>query len=572
MQTATLPFTEFPYERPDLDTISAEFRGVLEQFRQASSPAEAISALEALYAVRNNFESMREIASIRYTIDTRDPFYEGEQGFFDREQPRFAGLINAYYEALLASPHREALEAEFGAQLVNMARLVMKTYSPEIVADLQEENELTTAYRKIKASASIDFEGEPRNLMAMMAFMRHKDRDLRRRAAEAYWSFMKENQVEMDRIFQELVQVRHRIATKLGYKNYVQLGYDRLGRTDYGSVEVARFRQQVLDEVVPLATAIKQQQQARIGVDSLKYYDEEYMFRSGNPEPLGDPEWIVEEGRKMYEELCPETEEFIHFMLDARLMDLVTKPGKASGGYCTYIHNHKAPFIFSNFNGTAMDIFVLTHEAGHAFQVYQSRHFPFNEYNWPTMEACEIHSMSMEFFTWPWMERFFGASADKFRYMHLLKALLFLPYGVAVDEFQHVVYENPEMTPDERAAAWKTIEKRYLPHKDYDGNAYLEAGRAWQMQSHIYEVPFYYIDYTLAQICAFQFWAKAEEDRQAALADYVRLCEAGGSKPFLELVKFSGLDSPFEEGTVASSLGKISAWLSKVDDLALETA
>ncbi len=572
MQTATLQFTDYPYVRPDLDQISEAFKATLEKFRRAPDSASSMKALEELYGVRNNFESMREIASIRYTIDTRDPYYEAEQGYFDREQPRFAGLINEYYEALLVSPHRAELESKYGSQLINLARLVIKTYSPGIIPDLQQENELTTAYRKIKASASILFDGEVRNLMALLALMRHKDREIRRRASEAYWNFMVENQPEMDRIFDELVQVRHRIAVKLGYSNYVQLGYDRLGRTDYGPEQVAKFRKQVLEDVVPLATEIKRTQQRRIGVDTLMYYDEEYMFRSGNPEPMGDPEWIIEEGRKMYEELSPETDEFIHFMLDARLMDLVTRPGKSSGGYCTYIHNHKAPFIFSNFNGTAMDIFVLTHEAGHAFQVYQSRHFPFNEYNWPTMEACEIHSMSMEFFTWPWMERFFGNQADKFRYMHLLKALLFLPYGVAVDEFQHFVYENPTCTPEQRAAAWTAIEKRYIPHRNYGGNAYLEGGRAWQMQSHLYEVPFYYIDYTLAQICAFQFWAKAEENRESALADYVKLCEAGGSLPFLELVKFSGLDSPFEEGTVASALGKIGTWLSSVDDLALETA
>ncbi len=572
METATLSFTEYPYERPDLECISDAFNEALERFREASDAGTALMALQDLYAVRNDFESMREIASIRYTIDTRDPFYEEEQGWFDREQPRFAGLINNFYLALLDSPHQTEIVRRHGAHLINLARLVIKTYSPEIVADMQQENELTTAYRKIKASAIINFDGQDRNLMAMLALLRSKDRDVRRRAAEAYWNFMREKQEETDRIYHELVQVRHNMAKKLGYKNFVQLAYDRLARTDYGPEQVAVFRKQVLESVVPLASRIKELQRKRIGVDKLMYYDEEYMFRSGNPEPLGDPEWIIEQGRQMYQELSPQTAEFIDFMLEAKLMDLVTKPGKASGGYCTYIHNYQAPFIFSNFNGTAMDIFVLTHEAGHAFQVYQSRHFPFNEYNWPTMEACEIHSMSMEFLTWPWMERFFGPGAEKFRYMHMLKALLFLPYGVAVDEFQHFVYENPDVSPQQRADAWKEIEERYMPHRNYDGNEFLESGRAWQMQSHIYEVPFYYIDYTLAQICAFQFWAKANDNRDQALADYVKLCEAGGSKPFLELLKYSGLDSPFEQGTVASTLAQVNGWLSNVDDLALESA
>jgi M3 family oligoendopeptidase len=219
-----------------------------------------------------------------------------------------------------------------------------------------------------------------------------------------------------------------------------------------------------------------------------------------------------------------------------------------------------------------MDIFVLTHEAGHAFQVFESRDFELGEYNWPTYEACEIHSMSMEFFTWPWMERFFGDGADKFRYMHLVKALLFLPYGVAVDEFQHHVYENPDETPDQRNAAWRAIERTYLPYRNYDGNEHLEAGRMWQMQSHIYGSPFYYIDYTLAQICAFEFWKKSEEDREKAFADYVRLCQAGGSRSFLELVEYAGLRSPFKDGSIASVTDHIEKWLSRIDVEAFEAA
>jgi M3 family oligoendopeptidase len=569
--TSTLKFADFPYTRPDMARIGSEFQTALTRFREADSPDAAEEAMQAVYKVRNDFETMREIASIRHTIDTRDSFYEGEQSFYDQEEPKFMGLVHGFYRILLAHPHREVLEARIGRQLFAMAELVIKTYAPEIVEDLQKENELTTAYRKIKASAAIEFEGKERTLTGMMAFMRHKDRDIRRRASQAYWAFLGGKQDELDKLYDDLVQLRHNIARKLGYPNYVQLGYDRLGRTDYGPDQVARFRHQVLDDVVPMVNELRQRQAERLGLDSLKNYDKELFFRSGNPEPQGDPDWIIEQGTAMYNELSPETGDFMQFMLDAELMDLVTKPGKASGGYCTFVHNHRAPFIFSNFNGTAMDIFVLTHEAGHAFQVFRSRDYKWNEYNWPTLEACEIHSMSMEFFTWPWMDRFFGDDADKFRFMHLAKALQFLPYGVAVDEFQQHVYEHPLEGPDARAAAWKLIEAKYLPHTDYDGNAYLESGRLWQAQGHIYESPFYYIDYTLAQICAFQFWNKAEHDRKAALADYVRLCDAGGSRGFLELVAYSGLQSPFEPGTVADVLKDLKTWFAKVDDRALET-
>src|SRR5690606_10368746 len=299
------------------------------------------------------------------------------------------------------------------------------------------------------------------------------------------------------------------------------------------------------------------------------YYDESFSFKSGNPVPKGDPEWIIENGKKMYKELSEETNEFFTYMIHSNLMDLVAKKGKAGGGYCTYISEYQAPFIFSNFNGTSGDIDVLTHEAGHAFQVYSSRHFEVPEYNWPTYEAAEIHSMSMEFFTWPWMELFFKEDTDKYKFSHLSEALLFLPYGVAVDEFQHFVYENPNVSPAERNKAWREIEKKYLPYRDYDGNEYLEKGGFWQRQSHIYNDPFYYIDYTLAQICAFQFWKKSRENHEEAWADYIHLCKQGGSKPFTELIKVANLLSPFEEGTVESVVGEIDTWLNSIDDKSL---
>ncbi|MGE5702539.1 MAG: M3 family oligoendopeptidase, partial [Clostridia bacterium] len=367
----------------------------------------------------------------------------------------------------------------------------------------------------------------------------------------------------------ELVKVRTKIARALGYENFVQLGYARMHRSDYNSEMVANFRRQVKEYIVPIATSLKERQRIRIGLDELKYYDEKFSFKTGNPAPKGDPDWIIANGKKMYAELSPETEEFFTFMMENELMDLVSKKGKAGGGYCTYINDYQAPFIFSNFNGTSGDIDVLTHEAGHAFQVYASRQNILPEYTFPTSEACEIHSMSMEFLTYPWMHLFFEEDVEKYKFSHLSDALEFIPYGVSVDEFQHFVYENPDATPAERKAAWREIERNYLPHRNYDESDYLERGGFWHQQSHIFNIPFYYIDYTLAQICAFQFWKRSNEDSKQAWADYLALCKEGGSKSFLELVKDAKLTSPFEDGCVASVTGFIESYLNQVDDTKL---
>jgi M3 family oligoendopeptidase len=549
-----------------MDEVKTKFQAALQKFKRAENVEIQDEAMKEMNAIRNDFNTMANICYIRHTVDTNDEFYKQEQDFFDEVEPEMQGLVTEYYKALVNSRFRSELEKKWGKQLFALAETQLKTFSPEIIEDLQLENKLTSEYTKLVASAKIFFEGEERTLAQLQPFAESPDREMRKRASEARVNFFKEHEEKFDDIYDQLVKVRTKIAQKLGFKNFVELGYARLGRTDYNSEMVAKFREQVKEFIVPVAIKLYERQRERIGVDKLKYYDEAFSFQTGNPTPKGDAEWIIENGKKMYKELSPETDEFFRFMTENELMDLVAKKGKASGGYCTYLENYKAPFIFSNFTGTSGDIDVLTHEAGHAFQVYESRHFEIPEYNWPTLEACEIHSMSMEFFTWPWMELFFKEDTEKYKFNHLSSALLFLPYGVAVDEFQHFVYENPNVTPAERKRVWREIEKKYMPTRDYDGNDYLERGGFWQRQSHIYTTAFYYIDYTLAQICAFQFWKRSRENREQAWNDYLTLCQQGGSKSFTELVKTANLISPFEEGCVQSVIGEIESWLNSIDD------
>lgn len=564
-----MKFSEYRYERPDVKAFEQKFKEQLNAFTSASTYEEQDKAMTHINKLRSEMDTLSQLVYIRHSIDTNDEFYKAEQDFFDENGPVIQEYITDYYRALVDSKFRAELEEKWGRQLFQLAELSLKTFNPEIIEDLQLENKLTTEYSKLIASAKIQFEGEERTLSQLVPFQQSTDRDMRKRAMEASSGFMAENEANFDRIYDDLVKVRTKIAKKLGFNNYVDLGYARMARTDYNAEMVANFRNQVLEHIVPVASKLKERQQNRIDVDQLLYYDENFAFKSGNATPKGDPDWIVNNGAKMYEELSPETHEFFTFMQENGLMDLVAKKGKQGGGYCTYISEYGAPFIFSNFNGTSGDIDVLTHEAGHAFQVYESRSFEVPEYGFPTYEACEIHSMSMEFFTWPWMDRFFEDEADKYRFDHLASGLIFIPYGVTVDEFQHFVYENPDATPAERKQAWREIERKYLPHRNYDDNTYLEQGGFWHKQGHIFNSPFYYIDYTLAQICAFQFWKKMHEDPSAAWADYLHLCRQGGSKSFTELVKVAGLISPFEDGCVTSVIGSIDAWLDSVDDAAL---
>ena len=559
-------FNDFEYKRPELEALKEEFKKLLTQFSNAENEQQAKDAFSKIAQLRSEFMSMYSIAHIRHTVDTKDQFYEKEQTYFDTNMPSYQDLVTQFYHALLQTPYRKSIESQWGGQLFVIAELSLKVFDSKVLEDLKLENKLSSDYVKIKAAAEIEFRGEKYNLSGFVPLETDNDRETRKAAAKAKWDFYNEQSEKVEKIFDDLVKTRHRIAKALGYNNFVELGYNRMLRSDYNAKDVAYYREQILEHIVPLATNLFERQAKRLGLDELKIYDENYSFSSGNPKPKGDPDWIIARAKKMYESLSKETGQFFNFMLDNNLMDLVNKEGKATGGYCTYVSKHKSPYIFSNFNGTSGDIDVLTHEAGHAFQVFSSKEIGLSEYNWPTYEAAEIHSMSMEFFTWPWMDLFFEKDVEKYKFAHLSGAIKFLPYGVAVDEFQHFVYENPDCGIEARNDAWKKIEQKYLPHRDNDGIDFLEEGGLWQRQNHIFASPFYYIDYTLAQICAFQFWKKDREDHASAWSDYVQLCKEGGSKSFLSLVSAANLDSPFAPGTVAKVSAPIRDYLESVDD------
>ncbi|MDE1548243.1 M3 family oligoendopeptidase [Jeotgalibaca caeni] len=565
-----MKFTEYEYKRPDFSSYKLAAQQAIEKLKMAKDDDEAIAAVTVMKNLMVETEKQSQIAYVRHSINTNDSFYEGENDYWNEYGPLYEELYNEYYHALLGSPFRVELELVLTKQYFKMAEYRLKTFSPEAISLLQQENELGSKYDKLIASAKIEFDGKVLNLSQLGPYQQSTDRSVRKAASEAYFRFFQEKEAEIDTIYDQLVKVRDQIAKTLGFKDFVELGYLRMERYDYNREMVQTFRKQVLEEVVPVTNKLYERQAKRINVEKLHYYDLNLDFLDGNATPKGDPAYIMEMGKKMYHELSPETAHFIDYMYDHELLDLETKEGKASGGYCTFIPEYDSPFIFANFNGTSGDIDVLTHEAGHAFQVFQSRWIPQPEIVFPTSESAEIHSMSMEFFTYPWMELFFKEETEKYKFTHLSGALQFLPYGVLVDHYQHEVYENPWMTPAERKATWRKLEKMYNPHKDFSENEFLDQGTLWFRQGHIFTTPFYYIDYALAQVCAFQFWKRAIHDQDMeAWQDYIAICEVGGTKSFLELVDIANLKSPFEEGSLTEIVQAIDEVLSAVDDTRL---
>ena len=567
-----MKFSEMPYERPDLAAIKRQSADLLAELQAAPDYAAAREVFLREQTLSKHIDTLANLASVRNTIDTRDKFYDEEMNFWNEALPQLQECENAWSKAMLASPFRKDFAAEYGDLMFVNAEIADKAFSPEILPEMAEENKLTTEYGKLIASAQIPFEGGVYTLSQLSPFKNDPD-DARRLAAwQAEGKWYKEHQAEFDGIYDKLVHLRDTMGKKLGYEGYTTLGYYRMGRNCYTKADVEKFRAAVVKYLVPLADSIYREQAKRLGKQyPMNFADNALMFRSGNPTPCGDADAIVAQGKKFYDELSPETSEFFNKMLDDQLMDLLSTPGKAGGGYCTGLGDYDVPFIFANFNGTQHDVEVVTHEAGHAFAAYMNRNrIPYATV-WPSMEGCEVHSMSMEFFAWPWAEGFFGKDARKFRYSHLAGALTFIPYGTMVDHFQHIVYEKPDMTPKERHGVWKELLGVYMPWMQLgDEIPFYGEGEGWQRQMHIYQSPFYYIDYCLAQTVSLQFWAMLQKDRAEAWSHYMAYTLQGGSRVFTELLKNAGLTSPFEESCLRGVCETAKQWLDNYDLTGIE--
>ena len=557
-----MKFNEMPYVRPDLVDFQAKAEATAQKIAQASSAQEQIEAVLAFDQVQAEINTAMSLAYVRHTIDTRDEFYDQENDYADEIAPAVQEAEQKVSKALLASPFRAELAERFGELLFTNLEIAVRTFDPKNMALMQEENKLQSEYQKLYASAMVEWNGEKLPLPKLGPYKQSPDRAVRKAAYEAEGKWFDSHQAELDELYDKLVKNRTAQAKNMGYDNYLQLGYDRLSRNCYGPAQVASFRDQIAQDMVPIVAKVKKDQEKRLGVEKLKFWDDVLLFPDGNADPQGTADEILAAGKQMYHELSPETAEFADFLWDNELLDVLSKEGKAPGGYCTEFRSYKAPFIFSNFNGTSGDVDVLTHEAGHAFAGFRAmRKGYLGSMTSPTIEACEVHSMSMEFLTAPWHEKFFGPLTRKYEICHCEDALIFIPYGCMVDEFQHRVYENPELTPAQRNELWLNLEKKYRPWIDFEDLPFYGRGAGWQRQLHIYLYPLYYIDYCMAQTVAFQFWIASMKDRADAWAKYLRFADAGGTRTFEGLVAEAGLKVPYAPGCIREIGEAISTWI-----------
>lgn len=553
-------FADIAAKAPKFEDLQARYDELTNRLETAAALPQALEAFSAWDALRREFATWSALTELRFQQETSNKEYKAAADALHELQPKIEGIDAALKRKFLAHPLRTDLETALGNYVFQRWEIDVTAYDPVIEPLVVRESAKDDEYVELLANASFEFRGERLNLPKIGKYSEHPDRSVRREAAFEKWGFFSRHREQLDGIFDDLVHLRDDMAKQLEFHNFIELGYRRMRRTDYGPAEVAGYRNAIVREIVPLAQRIVQAQALDLGVDEIMLWDEHVFSTQPPPKPPQEYGVMLRSARDAFYGVNRNVGDFAELMMQRDLLDLQSRDGKAGGGFCTSFPTYGLPYIFANFNGTTHDVNVLVHEMGHAFQAYSSRDIPISEYLWPTYEACEVHSMSMEFFTWPQLERFFGEDAQRYRMQHLKSSLLFLPYGAAVDHFQHFVYENPAASPADRRAYWKQLEATYLPWRRYGGIEHLEEGGYWQNQRHIYQVPFYYIDYTLALCCALQFWSRSLDDYEGALRDYVALCARGGALPFQALVKSAGLRSPFEEGVlhaVAERAGEV---------------
>ncbi|PJE65437.1 hypothetical protein COU91_01685 [Candidatus Saccharibacteria bacterium CG10_big_fil_rev_8_21_14_0_10_47_8] len=449
--------------------------------------------------------------------------------------------------ALLASKHREAVGERYGPILLEKYKLWLKPMDPVNTTLGIKTGNLSAKYEKIIANATVEVSGEKMNLSKVRSLGFSPDGDLRKAAYLASGKWFLDHHKQLADIYSQMVLLRDQMGRNLKFKNYVPLAYLNQSRMGYGIENVREFHRLVLKHLVPVLTRVFDARAKNLGQPTLRPWD--VMFDPASYLPMGcaPVERQLDSAGRVFKKLSPVLTEHFENMRRQQLIDLENRPNKQAGAYCTDFSDEQKVLVFCNSTGDAEDVRILTHEMGHAFQLWESQHIEAIDLRHGSSELAEIYSMGMEFLSLPYMDEFFSAAnAERFAKNKWVDSLYTICYVCVVDEFQHWVYENPKASAKARDDMWAKLYAKYLPGVDFSGLEQYAKIR-WYAQRHIFVVPFYYIDYALAEIVAMQFALLAEKDHPKTMRTYLELCKIGGTKSFLQAIDDANLRSPFEE-------------------------
>lgn len=551
-------FRDMPYARITCEEIEKRYQELFQELQQVSCEEDCISVLKKQYRLQEDMTPI-SLCAVRHDMNMNDPFYAEEQKYYDQVGPMISDFANQFDRLLVESPYSTYFEKIMGSFAFSIIKTGLEAYDSRLVSLQQEENSLTSRYAQLTSNGKVDYNGNLVSRAGLALEAESPDREIRRRVSEAVSASWEAQREDLEDIFDCLVKNRHQQAEMMGFQDYVEPGYLRMNRIGYTPEDVKCFREQVKMYIVPIAAALHKKRRERLGLEHMYSYDSSVFFLEGNPVPLGDDRFCLEMTKEMFTRLSPETEEFIHFLLDNGLYDVEVRDGKFTGGYCAQFEAYRCPFILANFDGTSENAYIMSHEGGHAFYFYLKRNDEIREHGWYTSEMAETHAMSMEFFLAPYMELFFGDRADDYRKMHLENAVRRIIYQCQQDEFQEIIYRQPQLSKQQRNEVWERLEKEYFPFREYTEEEKQRTGHRWQRIPHLYHWPFYAIDYGLAQVCALEYYRWMSEDFEGAWKSYLTFCEKSGELNFPEAVKAAGLGNPFEK----DCLKDLMVWLQK---------
>ena len=558
---------EFCYERANLKSATEFVDKAIKRVKKAKSAEEIVDIRAEVNTLMNTVSTQSSLSYIRHSLDVREKYYEAERDYYDEHLPPLLAKVAAFGKAIIESPHIARVEKLLGPIIVQNMRAEALVTDDVIVADMVEENKLVSEYDRLMAETTFLWEGEYLTLSEIIKYTKSADRETRKKAFTVLGEKLETISDKLDGLYDKLVKVRTTMAKKMGFNDYSEMGDIRIGHVTYGRKEIAVFRESTLKDVVPTLKRLKLKLALKLGIRGrMHLYDDDSYIAGGNIDPVVSAEDLFKAAQDMYNDIDKSLGEFFKEMCDAEAIDYVSREGKMPGGYAELLYDFGQPFIFANFNGTMDDVGVLTHEFGHAYafkRAYVNRIDPTVLVG--GMETAETHSMSMEQLANKYNDKFYGNRAKEATYQQVFDAFAFLPYGVIVDMFQEIVYKNPNMTPAERNKLWLDLENVFRPYLEMSDIPYINKGGRWQYQRHIYEVPFYYIDYCLSTVMALQFGVLAVTDYDAALSKYLKLVEAGGTKPLDTLAHEAGLISPFDADALKKLCKDVSQYIESLE-------
>ena len=468
---------------------------------------------------------------------------------------------------IVESPHASALDQARYGTLLRSLRQEVKLFRAENVPLQTEVTKLDQQYSEINGAMTVQFDGTERTLPQMARFLEETDRARR----EASWRVVAERRLQdvtrIDAIYDEMLQLRAKMAANAGYPNFRDFQHDRLQRFDYTPAHCAAFHEAVEKTCVPLARRMHERRAKALGLTALRPWDLKVDVKGRSPlRPFEGADQMVERTSKVYHRMDSELAQMFDSMRGGGCLDLDSRKGKAPGGYQYQRQLSRVPFIFMNAAGMQRDLTTMVHEAGHAFHSLLSKDDPILAYRGSPMEFAEVASMSQELLTLPYLEEFFStADAERARRELLEGVISMLPWIAQIDAFQHWVYLNPGHSSAERTKAWLDLDARFGGSLDWSG---IEGSRAhmWQRQLHLFGMPFYYIEYGIAQLGSLQLWLASKKSEKDALAAYKRALTLGGSKPLPELFAAAGLRFDFGPATVQSLMDAVGAELDRLPD------